>query len=176
MTTPALAFAPRQEWSIVPRRASPQAEPGVLARILYRLRAESGLTQAQVSERAGWKNNSRYSDLERGHIKLPGRETIARLETAFGLAPGTIEDQLPRRDRFMLEAPPEPLDEPIPFPSPHVRRVGEYARQIESLDPKGRTSIGVEVYLAGIIERLLEETAGASDQEDTDEGTIVPTA
>jgi transcriptional regulator with XRE-family HTH domain len=100
----------RRRMTAVPRPLPPGAEPGVLARILYRLRHESGMTQKEVSRRAGWEGNSRYSDLERGAVKLPNKETVARLEKAFGLEPGWIEDQLPRREKVML-APPTTEDE-----------------------------------------------------------------
>lgn len=100
-----------REWTpIVPRRRRTDDEdPGVLARILYRLRVDSGMSQIQVAERAGWhRSNSYYSDLERGDIKLPGKDKIADLERAFGVEPGHIENQLPRRERIMLGDPALP--------------------------------------------------------------------
>lgn len=181
------AISPRQEWlGIMPsKRPKAKEDPGVLARILYRLRAESGMTQVQVAIRAGWTpDNSRYSNFERGATKLPSEKLVADLERAFGTEPGFIENQLPRRDKFMLQDPPEPEPQTIPssvidFPHPRIRMIVERLKHMATHKDGETLLIQAEMQLLTLEERFIskhEETAGGSGQEDTERGTNVPSA
>lgn len=165
--------APLREWGTpVPRRRHDD-DPGVLARILYRMRQESGMTQREIQRRAGWADgNSYYSDIERGNVRLPGKDKIADLERAFGVEPGAIEDQLPRREKFMLEEPANVMQ----FPDPDMHRITLHVQQIRTLD--ARKIIDIERYLLALKEDIYEqqERTGGEGRQDTEPGTNAPGA
>jgi transcriptional regulator with XRE-family HTH domain len=161
VVAPAMQF-PQQEWLFMPSRHDD--DPGILARILFRLRQESGMTQEEVAEAAGWaRDNTAISKLERGRTKLPSKDKIADLERAFGKEPGYIEDQLPRREKQMLAPSPNNVTR---FPSTRATRLYQHGLEIEELDPSGAAAEDVEIYMMTTKRRLREELREAEGQKD----------
>jgi transcriptional regulator with XRE-family HTH domain len=135
---------PLQGWDIitVPRRRLSNEDIGPLARLLRRLRGQSGLSQVEIARRAGWEGNSYYSALETGAIREPGKDKVRQLEEAFGVSEGEIERVVPRQ-RFLGDDEP-PYDLPgggameidflpgeivIRHPDPSLRRTMQHIQE-----------------------------------------------
>jgi predicted ATPase/DNA-binding XRE family transcriptional regulator len=105
----------------------PDLSPSTFGPLLRRLRADTGLTQEELAERAGVSARL-VSDLERGTIQRPRRDTIRMLADGLGLKDAD-------RDAFTAVArgaKPAPVDEPrrvnLPAaPSPLIGRDRELA-------------------------------------------------
>jgi transcriptional regulator with XRE-family HTH domain len=122
------------------------AEPSALAERLHRYRVAAGLTQEELAERAGISARA-VSDLERGIIQTPRKDTLQLLAAALGLAAEERATFIGLR-RLSAAVGPAAADEAMPRLMP-ARRPAPSSSTQPPLVGRLRELALLEAHLAG---------------------------